>query len=260
MFRMSSSRLVASLGICICTYSEDHCRYQIPEESAQEALLADHIVLAHRRRNHLRDCSRSSHRNSSSSSIRPSEVFGECGELRASRTHLAHRSRYFLDSLASSQVSRNCIVAFISVRVVACAVCNIGIIIRNGRVLYPILGLPGIGIGVVLGAIAHVSIHLPIVAKARDVPEARHVPVAESHVGQCRERLSTALNGARHELGYDACAASPSRAVSGTGSMSIFTLANNLESRSAFACLPRPYATAAFPMMADHTLNKKQLR
>ena len=49
---------------------------------------------------------------------------------------------------------------------------NFGII-AGTVILYPIYGLPGIGIGVLAGALAHLLIHIPVLAHERLLPTLR---------------------------------------------------------------------------------------
>jgi putative peptidoglycan lipid II flippase len=129
---------------------------------------------------------------------------------------------------------------------------NIGIII--GTVfLYPIFGLPGIGMGVVLGAVAHISIHIPVVMQAKLFPKLTiPSPKAMWEVVKHSVPRSMALGmSSATTLALIAIAARV-----GTGSISIFNLANNLESVP-LNLVAASYATAAFPVMAEHISKKR---
>jgi putative peptidoglycan lipid II flippase len=124
---------------------------------------------------------------------------------------------------------------------------NIGIII--GTVfLYPIMGLPGIGVGVVLGAVAHVSIHLSIVANAKMFPRLK-IPSPKVMWSVVKDSVPRSMALGMSSATTLALISIASR--TGTGSISIFTLANNLQSVP-YNLIAASYATAAFPVMAEH--------
>jgi putative peptidoglycan lipid II flippase len=129
---------------------------------------------------------------------------------------------------------------------------NVGIII--GTVfLYPIFGLPGIGIGVVLGAIAHVSIHLPVISNAGMFPKLT-IPSPKVMWSVVKDSVPRSMALGMSSATTLALIAIASRI--GTGSISIFTLANNLESVP-YNLIAASYATAAFPVMAEHISKKR---
>ena len=129
---------------------------------------------------------------------------------------------------------------------------NIGII--AGTVFfYPLFGLPGIGVGVVLGAIAHVSIHLPIVAEAGLFPKFG-IPSPKIIWSVVKDSVPRSMALGMSSITTLALIAIASRV--GTGSISIFTLANNLESVP-LNLVAASYATAAFPVMAEQ-ISKKE--
>jgi putative peptidoglycan lipid II flippase len=128
---------------------------------------------------------------------------------------------------------------------------NIGIII--GTVfLYPIFGLPGIGIGVILGAIAHVSIHLPIVAKAGVFPKLV-IPSPKQMWLVVKDSVPRSMALGMSSATTLALIAIASR--TGTGSVSIFTLASNLAGVP-LSLIAASYVTAAFPVMAEQVSKK----
>ncbi len=129
---------------------------------------------------------------------------------------------------------------------------NVGIIFGT-IVLYPIMGLPGIGVGVVLGALAHVSIHLPVIAEAGLFPRLA-VPSPKIIWSVVKDSVPRSM-----ALGISSATTLALIAVAsriGTGSISIFTLANNLESVP-LNLVAASYATAAFPVMAEHVSKKR---
>ena len=129
---------------------------------------------------------------------------------------------------------------------------NIGIIF--GTVfLYPIFGLPGIGIGVVLGAVAHVSIQIPVVANAGLFPKLT-IPSPKIMWSVVKDSVPRSMALGMSSATTLALIAIASRL--GTGSISVFTLANNLESVP-YNLVAASYATAAFPVMAEHISKKR---
>lgn len=130
---------------------------------------------------------------------------------------------------------------------------NVGIIFGT-IVLYPQFGLPGIGWGVVLGALAHVSIHIPIVAKAKLLP----IPTIPSFAiiwSIVKDSVPRSM-----ALGISTATTLVLLSIAsrlGTGSVSIYAFAVNLEAVP-LALFAASYATAAFPVMAEQ-VNKRQL-
>ncbi len=124
---------------------------------------------------------------------------------------------------------------------------NLGII-GGTFFLYPRFGLLGIGAGVVIGAVLHLGIQLPTLMHAGLFPRLvfpsprRMWSVMKDSVPR-----SLALGmGSFVTLALTALAAKQ-----GTGSVSIFTLAGNLEGVP-LALIGASYATAAFPALAEH--------
>ncbi len=129
---------------------------------------------------------------------------------------------------------------------------NIGIII--GTVfLYPMLGLPGIGIGVVLGALAHVSIHIGVVSRAELFPRLT-IPSPKAMWEVVKHSVPRSMALGMSSATTLALISIASRI--GTGSISMFTLANNLQSVP-YNLVAASYATAAFPVMAEHISKKR---
>ncbi|MBA3789382.1 oligosaccharide flippase family protein [Patescibacteria group bacterium] len=129
---------------------------------------------------------------------------------------------------------------------------NIGIII--GTVfLYPLFGLPGIGLGVVLGAAAHVSIHIPIVLRAKLFPHFTF-PTPKAMWPIVKDSIPRSM-----ALGMSAITTLVLISIisrTGTGGVSVFTFASNLESVP-LSLIASSYATAAFPVLAEQISKKK---
>lgn len=123
---------------------------------------------------------------------------------------------------------------------------NIGIIFGT-IALYPRWGLPGIGVGVVLGALAYLAVNVPVVLEAGVVPRfalprlARMLPVV-------RDSLPRSL-----ALGVGSVTALVLTALAarvGTGAVSVFTFAGNLQAVP-LALIGSSYAVAAFPALSE---------
>lgn len=130
---------------------------------------------------------------------------------------------------------------------------NVGIIFGT-VVLYPRFGLVGIGYGVVLGAIMHVAIHVPIVMQAGVFPR----PVWPS----LKIILSIAKDSIPRSLALSMSSVITLLLISlasrvSEGAVSVYTLAGNLEAVP-LSLIGASYATAAFPVMAQH-LHEKRL-
>jgi putative peptidoglycan lipid II flippase len=123
---------------------------------------------------------------------------------------------------------------------------NLGIIF--GTVfLYPHFGILGIGMGVVIGAVAHLALNIPIAREAGLLPRPV-VPTFKLIASVLRNSVPRSLAlgmGTVTTLGLLALA---SRL--GPGSVSVFTLAGNLEAVP-LSLIGAAYATAAFPVLAE---------
>jgi putative peptidoglycan lipid II flippase len=129
---------------------------------------------------------------------------------------------------------------------------NVGIII--GTVfLYPLYGLPGIGIGVVLGALAHVAIQIPTVIESGLFPKIK-IPTWAAIWSVVKDSVPRSMALGMSSLTTLALISIASR--TGTGSVSIFTLASNLQGVP-LSLIAASYVTAAFPVMAEQ-VSKKQ--
>jgi putative peptidoglycan lipid II flippase len=129
---------------------------------------------------------------------------------------------------------------------------NIGII-AGTIFLYPRFGLAGIGIGVVLGAVAHLSIHLPIVAQAGLFPRLT-VPSPKAMWFVVKDSVPRSMALGISSATTLALIALVSR--TGVGGISVFTFASNLEAVP-LSLVAASYATAAFPVMAEHISKKR---
>ncbi len=130
---------------------------------------------------------------------------------------------------------------------------NLGIIF-GATVLYPLWGLPGIGVGVIIGAIAYLAVNIPVVIQARVVPTFR-IPSMKIMASVVRDSVPRSL-----ALGMGSVTALFLTAMAsriGTGSVSVFTLAGNLEAVP-LALIGSSYAVAAFPALSEASaLNKR---
>ncbi|KND47186.1 MAG: virulence factor [Parcubacteria bacterium C7867-004] len=129
---------------------------------------------------------------------------------------------------------------------------NLGII-AGSVFLYPVYGLPGIGMGVVAGAVLHLLVHIPVVAKAKLIPRLV-IPsprVILSVIADSVPRSLALAMGSLTTLLLIMLAAG-----TGKGSVSVFTLAGNLAAVP-LSLIGASYATAAFPVLAESIEAKK---
>lgn len=123
---------------------------------------------------------------------------------------------------------------------------NLGIIF-GAVVLYPVWGLPGIGAGVVLGAIGYVAMNFPVVIEAGVFP--RFVkPSWERMYPVMRDSVPRSLALGMGSITLLALTSLASRL--GSGAVSVFTLAGNLEAVP-LALIGSSYAVAAFPALSE---------
>lgn len=129
---------------------------------------------------------------------------------------------------------------------------NIGIIVGT-VVLYPLVGLVGIGMGVVIGALAHLLIHIPVLIEAKLIPRLTvpSVSVLWSVMRDSVPRSLALAMGSVTTLFLTILAAR-----TGEGSISVFTLAGNLQAVP-LSLIAASYATAAFPVLAESMEAKK---
>ncbi len=129
---------------------------------------------------------------------------------------------------------------------------NIGIILGT-LFLYPAYGLVGVGMGVVLGALLHLAIHIPVLLEAKLLPwPSLPRPIIIWSVMKDSLPRSMALGmGAFVTLALTVLAAR-----TGEGGVSVFTFASNLEAVP-LSLVGAAYATAAFPVLAEHHKKKQ---
>src|SRR3990167_8884454 len=129
---------------------------------------------------------------------------------------------------------------------------NLGIIF-GALVLYPDFGLPGIGAGVILGAIAYALVNVPVGIEARVVP--RFVlPRFKTLLPVVRDSVPRSL-----ALGMGSVTALVLTALAsrlGEGAVSVFTFASNLEAVP-LALIGASYAVAAFPALSEASVLRK---
>lgn len=129
---------------------------------------------------------------------------------------------------------------------------NLGIII--GTVfLYPLWGLPGIGIGVVIGAAAYLIVHIPVLMQAGVLPRPRF-PTFSLMASVVRDSVPRSLALGMNSITLLVLTSLASRM--GTGEISVFTLAGNLEAVP-LALIGSSYAVAAFPALSEALTLKK---
>ena len=123
---------------------------------------------------------------------------------------------------------------------------NLGIIV--GTVfLYPLWGLPGIGIGVVLGATAYLIVHIPVLINAGVFPRLR-LPTFSLMASVVKNSVPRSLALGMNSITMLVLTSLASRM--GTGEISVFTLAGNLEAVP-LALIGSSYAVAAFPALSE---------
>ncbi len=130
---------------------------------------------------------------------------------------------------------------------------NIGII--AGTVfLYPTFGLIGIGFGVIIGAVAYLAVNIPVVIGEGVMPNFR-IPTLSLMSSVMRDSVPRSL-----ALGVGSITALALTAIAsrlGTGSVSVFTFAINLEAVP-LALIGSSYAIAAFPALSEASAPEKR--
>ncbi|MDO8593284.1 MAG: lipid II flippase MurJ [bacterium] len=130
---------------------------------------------------------------------------------------------------------------------------NIGIIF--GTVfLYPTFGLIGIGLGVIIGAVAYFAVNVPVVIGAGVMPSFR-MPTFSLMSSVMRDSVPRSL-----ALGVGSITALALTAIAsrlGTGAVSVFTFAINLEAVP-LALIGSSYAIAAFPALSEASAPEKR--
>lgn len=125
---------------------------------------------------------------------------------------------------------------------------NIGIIL--GIVfLYPQFGVAGLGYGVVLGALLHMAIQLPVIIGEGFTPKIT-LNIDWDHIKKViKHSLPRTITLSMSKIVFLIFVSIASALV--TGSISVFTLAYNLQSVP-LAIIGVSYSVAAFPILVDH--------
>lgn len=129
---------------------------------------------------------------------------------------------------------------------------NLGII-AGSIFLYPIYGLPGIGIGVIAGAILHLIVHVPVLMRAKLLPRFV-IPSPRVLWSVMRDSVPRSLALSMGSLTTLLLVMLASK--TGSGGISVFTLAGNLAAVP-LSLIGASYATAAFPVLAESMEAKK---
>lgn len=123
---------------------------------------------------------------------------------------------------------------------------NLGIIL-GAVFLYPLWGLPGIGIGVLLGALAYLLVNVPVIISSGVMPHFR-MPRLALMLPVIRDSIPRSLALGMGSITALVLTTFASRV--GTGSVSVFTFASNLEAVP-LALIGSSYAVAAFPALSE---------
>lgn len=122
---------------------------------------------------------------------------------------------------------------------------NLGIILGTVY-FYPMWGLPGIGIGVIIGSLAYLAVNIPVLIEAGVFPRFQ-IPEWSVMWPIMRNSIPRSLALGMNSITALALTAIASRI--GTGAVSIFTLAGNLQAVP-IALIGSSYAVAAFPALS----------
>ena len=132
---------------------------------------------------------------------------------------------------------------------------NIGIIVGI-TLLYPVFGLPGLVIGVVLGALGHMFVQLPLVTQSEyafSIVKSFDLTLLKSVF---LVAIPRALTLSIHQLVLLVFVGVAT--IMAAGSVSVFQFAFNLQSVP-LAIIGMSYSVAAFPVLADLFAKKDQL-
>ncbi len=130
---------------------------------------------------------------------------------------------------------------------------NLGIILGT-IFLYPIWGLPGIGVGVVVGALAYLAVNIPVIIEAGVMPRLV-LPTFSLMTSLVRDSIPRSLALGVGSFTMLALTALASRIA--TGSVSVLTFASNLEAVP-LALIGSSYAVAAFPALSEASALEKR--
>jgi len=122
---------------------------------------------------------------------------------------------------------------------------NLGIIFGT-IILYPFWGLPGIGVGVVIGALAYLAVNIPVIVEAQVIPRLC-IPNFSRMALIVRDSVPRSLALGMNSITTLVLVSLASRI--GTGAISVFTFASNLEAVP-LALVGSSYAVAAFPALS----------
>lgn len=131
---------------------------------------------------------------------------------------------------------------------------NLGIIFGT-VVLYPQFGLPGIGLGVVIGAIAYLAVNIPVVIEAGVLPRLC-LPTFKIMASVVKDSIPRSLALGMGSVTILVLTALASRI--GTGAVSVFSFAGNLEAVP-LALIGSSYAVAAFPALSEASTPEKRV-
>ncbi len=123
---------------------------------------------------------------------------------------------------------------------------NLGIILGT-IFFYPLWGLPGIGVGVIIGAIAYLAVNIPVVLEAGVMPRLC-APTWKLMASVVRDSVPRSLALGMGSITMLVLTALASRV--GTGAISVFTFASNLEAVP-LGLIGASYAVAAFPALSE---------
>lgn len=130
---------------------------------------------------------------------------------------------------------------------------NLGII--AGTIYgYPLFGLPGIGLGVVVGAVAYLLVQVPVLVQSQVVPRVM-VPRWRDMLPIVRDSVPRSLALGMNSITALALTAVASRMSS--GAVSVFTFATNLAAVP-LALIGSSYAVAAFPALSAASDDRKE--
>jgi putative peptidoglycan lipid II flippase len=123
---------------------------------------------------------------------------------------------------------------------------NLGIIIGS-VFFYPVWGLPGLGIGVIIGAVAYLAANVPVLIESHIRPRLV-MPSFRRMASIVHHSVPRSL-----ALGMNSITALFLTAIAsgmGSGAVSVFTFANNLQAVP-LALIGSSYAVAAFPALSE---------
>ena len=123
---------------------------------------------------------------------------------------------------------------------------NLGIIVGS-VFLYPVWGLSGLGMGVILGAVAYLAVNIPVLVESGVMPSFA-MPSWRTMLPIVHNSIPRSL-----ALGMNSITALFLTAIAsgmGAGAVSVFTFANNLQAVP-LALIGSSYAVAAFPALSE---------